>query len=80
MNSPTEPERAESTGPTAPSRDIDRSQGLGAIVAVVAVAAVIIAAMLYMMQPPAQAPNRVTSEAPTGASSPAPTPKPNTGQ
>jgi hypothetical protein len=76
MNSPTDPEKADLARPEARSRDMDRSEGLGAIIAVVAVAAVIIAGMLYIMQPPAETPNRVTGEAPS-AKTPAPTPKPS---
>jgi hypothetical protein len=79
MNSPTDPDKADLVRPEARNREMDRSEGLGAIIAVVAVAAVIIAGMLYILQPPAEAPNRVTSEAPS-ATTPAPAPKPNTGQ
>jgi hypothetical protein len=75
MNSPTDPDKADLARPEARSRDIDRGEGLGTIIAVVAVAGVIIAGMLYIMQPPAETPNRVTSEAPS-ATTPAPAPKP----
>jgi hypothetical protein len=79
MNSPVDPENADLARPEARSRDVDRSEGLSAIVAVVAVAAVIIAGLLYILQPPAGTPGTVTSEAPT-VTTPAPLPKPNTGK
>ena len=79
MNSPVDPENADLARPEARSRDVDRSEGLSAIVAVVAVAAVIIAGLLYILQPPAGTPDTITSEAPT-VTTPAPVPKPNTGK
>ncbi len=79
MNSSVDPENTDLARPGARSRDVDRSEGLSAILAVVAVAAVIIAGLLYIMQPPVVTPGTVTSEAPT-ATTPAPLPKPNTGQ
>ena len=78
MNSPVDPENADLARPEAGSRG-DRSEGLSAIVAVVAVAAVIIAGLLYILQPPAGTPGTVTGEAPT-VTTPAPVPKPNTGR
>ena len=79
MNSPVDPENADLARPEARSRDVDRSEGLSAIVAVVAVAAVIIAGLLYILQPPAGTPGTVTSEAPT-VTTPAPATKPNSGK
>jgi hypothetical protein len=79
MNSPVDPDNADLARPEARSRGVDRSEGLSAIVAVVAVAAVIIAGLLYIMQPPVGTPGTVTSEAPS-ATNPAPAPIPNTGQ
>ena len=75
MNSPVDPENADLARPEARSRYVDRSEGLSAIVAVVAVAAVIIAGLLYILQPPAG----TSSEAPA-VTTPAPLPKPNTGK
>ena len=56
MNSPVDPENADLARPEAGGRGVDRSEGLSAIVAVVAVAAVIIAGLLYILQPPAGTP------------------------
>ena len=56
------------------SRDMNRSEGLSAIAAVVAVAGVIIAALLYILQPQTESPNGMTNEAPIAL--PAPAPKP----
>ena len=79
MNSPVD---SRECGPCeARSRAAVASTGaesLSAIVAVVAVAAVIIAGLLYILQPPAGTPGTVTGEAPT-VTTPAPAPKPNTG-
>ena len=55
---------------------MDRSEGLGAIVAVVAVAGVIIAALLYILQPQTESPGGMTNEAPIAL----PAPAPKTGQ
>jgi hypothetical protein len=44
---------------------------MGAILAVVAVATLVIVSLLYLMQPVGQTPARVTGEAP-GATAPAP--------
>jgi hypothetical protein len=45
-------------------RDTSRGDGLGAIIAVAAVAGIIIVGLLYIMQPPAPGPTSVTTEAP----------------
>ena len=79
MNSPTDPDKADLARREARSRDADPGEGMGAIIAVVAVAALIIVGMLYIMQPPPETPGAVTSEAPS-TTTPAPAPKPNTGQ
>lgn len=53
----------------------EEREGMGAILGVVAVAALIIIGMLYIMSPPVDSPRSVSSEAPgTTAPSPAPTP------
>jgi hypothetical protein len=63
-------------------RDPNRREGMGAIVAVVAVAALIIVGMLYIMQSPSETPSTASSEPPattapsTTKPAPAPTPKP----
>jgi hypothetical protein len=79
MNSPVDPDNADLARPEPRSRDVDRTEGLSTIAAVVAVAAVIIAGLLYIMEPPVGTPGTVTGETPT-ATTPAPAPKPNTGQ
>ena len=76
MNTPFDPERAEADRRMTEARQSDRSEGLGAVIAVVAVAAVILASILYILGPPAETPARVTSEAP-GVTTPAPQPKPD---
>jgi hypothetical protein len=68
MNSPSDHESTDLVRAEARSRDMRRSEGLGAIIAVVAVAAVIIVGLLYILQPPAELPRRVTSEAPSAIS------------
>jgi hypothetical protein len=65
MNSPLDPETTKPERRVENSREMDRSEGLGAIIAVVAVAAVIIVGMLYIMQPPAETPGTVTGQAPS---------------
>lgn len=75
MNAPIDPNRPEGYRPAvdpdldtetraAPIRRVERSEGTGAIIAVVAVAALIIVGMLYIMQPPADVPASMSSEAP----------------
>lgn len=46
-------------------RGVDRSEGMGAIIAVVAVAAVIVMGLIYLMQSPVEPTRSVTSQAPT---------------
>jgi len=62
-NRPDQPELDPQTR-AIPEQRLDRGDGMGAIIAVVAVAALIIVGMLYIMQPPADAPSSITSEAP----------------
>lgn len=57
-------------------RDADRGEGMGAIIGVVAIAALIIIGMLYIMQPPADTPGSVTGQGPS-TTTPAPTPAPS---
>ncbi|HWB44046.1 MAG TPA: hypothetical protein VG900_01275 [Hyphomicrobiaceae bacterium] len=58
-------------------RNPNRNEGMGAIVAVVAVAALIIIGMLYIMQSPSETPSTASSEPPaTTAPSTKPTPAP----
>lgn len=88
MNDPIDPNRPaidpnrpehrsdlETEATAAPVRRSVRSEGSGAIIAVVAVAALIIVGMLYIMQPPADAPSSMSSEAPA-KTAPAPVPAP----
>jgi hypothetical protein len=59
-------------------RDPNRREGMGAIVAVVAVAALIFVGMLYIMQSPSETPSTASSESPatSAPSTPKPTPAP----
>jgi hypothetical protein len=57
------------------NRDRDSSEGMGAIIAVVAIAALVIMGMLYIMQPPTDAPATTTTQAPAGPNSPPAQPK-----
>jgi hypothetical protein len=57
-------------------RDPDRSEGMGAIIAVVAVAALIIVGMLYIMQPPSDSPTSTTQAPSPTATKPIPAPAP----
>jgi ferritin-like metal-binding protein YciE len=59
-------------------RDPNRREGMGAIVAVVAVAALIIVGLLYIMQSPSETPSTASSESPatSAPSTPKPTPAP----
>jgi hypothetical protein len=88
MNDPIDPNRPaidpnrpehrsdlETEATAAPVRRNVRSEGSGAIIAVVGVAALIIVGMLYIMQPPADAPSSMSSEAPA-KTAPAPVPAP----
>lgn len=84
MNTPIDPsdpttprfptDRRERDRPEYYDRAIDRSEGMGAVVAVVALAALIIVGLLYLMHPGSETPGRVTSEGPaaTAPSVPAP--------
>jgi hypothetical protein len=80
-NDPNRPENFERPVPTrtdiqradADQRD-GQSDGMGAIVAVVAVAALVIIGMLYVMQPPNPNPARQTSEAPPASAPTLPLP------
>ena len=51
-------------------RDADRNKGMGGIIAVVAIAALVIVGLLYTMQPQTETPARVTSEAPNATTPP----------
>ena len=51
--------------------DVRRTEGVGAIFGIVAVAVLIVVGMIYILQPLGDAPARVTSEAPD-ATTPAP--------
>jgi hypothetical protein len=79
MNLPNDPENADLARREARAREMDRGEGMGAIIAIVAVAALIIVGMLYIMQAPPEARRAVTSEAPT-VTNPVPAPKPDTAQ
>jgi hypothetical protein len=74
------PYRADEPAATPlPASETNRAEGTGAIVAVVAVAMLIIAGMLYIMQPPSDVPASRTTEAPVTTPAPAPsTPAPTT--
>jgi hypothetical protein len=50
----------------------DQSEGMGAIVAVVAIAALIIVSLMYLLRPPSDVPSTTTSQAP-GVTTSAPT-------
>jgi hypothetical protein len=75
MHSPNDPD------PTGPDRRIEQladrepAEGAGAIIAVVAIAALLIVGMLYIMRPVAEPPSSVTSQTetvPTPVSKPMP--------
>jgi hypothetical protein len=72
---PTNPRYPDQRDPNRPDYDrlADRSEGVGPILAVVALAAMIIVGLIYLMQSPTDSPSRVTSQGPT-ATSPTPVP------
>ena len=55
------------------------SEGMGTIIAVLAIAALLVIGMLYIMQAPSEPPSSATSEGPakTAPAAPAPAPKPS---
>ena len=83
MNSPLDPEWPEPAKRVEDEniRDAERGEGLGAIIAVAAVAGVIVVAMLYILRPPTETPGQVTGEAPSVTTpEPLPKPMPDTGK
>jgi len=77
MNTPLDPRpepynpRPEMEPPLTSELREDRKEGMGAIIAVIAIAALIIVGLLYIMQPPADSPRSITSEAPSRTAPPA---------